>query len=67
MRCSILGFFLLILGILSKLTLNIVDKNLEIFDVFPKENFELRSNDESDALMVVLMLSLSKANSGTKK
>ena len=38
---TILGFFQLILGNPLRLTLNIIDKNLKVFEIFPKKDFKL--------------------------
>ena len=67
MRCPILGFFQLILGIFSKLTLDIVNKSLGISEVFSKKDFEFRSCDQSGTLMTILILSLSKADGAMRK
>ena len=65
--CSIVGFFLLILGILPKLTPNIVNKSLEIPKVFSKKDFEIRLCDRSRALITAFVLSPFKANNATEK
>lgn len=40
-----LGFFLLVLRVLLKLTPDIVDKGPTIFKVFPEKGFELKLRD----------------------
>ena len=67
MRCPISGFFQLVLGVLSKLTPNIINKSLVIFEIFSKEGFKLRPYDWNDAFMVAFMLSLSEADNTIEK
>ena len=56
MRYLILSFFKLVLGVSSKITLNIVDKNLGISKVFLKEDFEFKIYNWSDAFAAAIIL-----------
>ena len=63
----VLGFFQLILKILSKLIPDVVNQSLKIPKVFFKEGFELESYKKNDALVVALVMSSSEANSAIKE
>ena len=60
MRCLVLGFFQLILGVLPKLILEVVNEGLKTSKIFLKESFKLKLYDKSGAFMVALMLSSSE-------
>lgn len=66
-RCPVSGFFSLVLRVFPELTLDIVNKDLEISKVFFNKSFEIRLRNKSDALMTTLVLSSFKANSTTEK
>ena len=66
-RGSISGFFQLVLGVLSKLTSDTVNKSLEAPEIFPEEGIEFWPRDGSDAFVTLLVLSLSKADGATEE
>lgn len=66
-RCPILGFFQLILGVSSNLTPNIADTGLEISKVILEKDFKLRPHDKRGTLEVALILSPSEADGTAKK
>ena len=59
------SLFQFILRFHSKLTLDAIDKNLEVPKVFLEKSFEVRPCDESIVFIAMLMLNSSKANSAT--
>ena len=61
------SFFQLVLGIPSKLTLDAIDKSLEVFKVFLEESLEVRLRSQSNFLVAALMLGLSEADNAVKK
>ena len=65
--CPVLGFFQLIWGVSSKLTLNVVNKSPRIPKNFLEEGFEFWLCDQSGTLVTALMLSLSKADSAIEE
>ena len=67
MWCPVLNFFQLILGIVSKLILNIVDEGLRIPKVLPEEDFELWPRDWNGALRAAFVLSQSETDDVTEK
>lgn len=66
LECFVLGLILLVLGVFSKFTLNIVNKGLKNFETLFKKGFEFGSYNKNSAFIEVLVLSLSKADSATK-
>ena len=56
-RCPISDFLQLVLKIFSKLTPNIVNKDLEIFKVFSKKNFKLKLYNQNGVFIETLILS----------
>lgn len=52
----------MVLRVLSKLILDIFNKDLRCSKVFLEENFEVKSCDRSGALVATLILNPSKAN-----
>lgn len=60
-------FFLIDIEVFSKLTSNIISKNLKISNIFLEKSLELRLYDKSKALMVVLILCLLKTNDVIEK
>lgn len=64
--CLILGFFQLVLEILSKFTLDIINKNLEVSKVLLKKVFKVWLYDKSGTFIVALILSSLKADVTTK-
>lgn len=67
MRCIILGFFQLVLGVFSKLFLYVIDKGLKFFKIILEESFEVIPCDWSGVFIAALVLSLSKADGATKE
>ena len=67
MRSVVSSLFQLILGVPFKLAPDAINKSLRVSKVFLKESFKLRLRDWSDALMAMLVLGSSEANSATKK
>ena len=65
--CLISDFFQLILGVPPKLTPDAVNEGLRASEIFSKEGLELWPRDQSDALVVTLMLSPSEADRTTEK
>ena len=65
--CSISSFFQLVLGVLSKLTPDTVNKDLRVSEIFLEESFEVGPRDRSGAFVVVLVLSPFNADRATKK
>ena len=66
-KCLVSGLFKLVLRVFFKLTPDIFNKGLRISKVFSEKGFKFGLFDMSGALMVILMLSLSEANSAMKK
>ena len=60
------SFFQLVLGVPSKLILDIIDKGLEISKVFLKENLTIKSHNRIDAFVAAFILKLSEANGATE-
>ena len=66
LRCLVSDLFYLEFRIFSKLSRNIIDKNLRIPKVFLEENFKVRQYNKSSIFVVILILGVSKANNTTK-
>ena len=62
-----MGFFYLILEVFSKLTPDIINKSLKTSKIPTKKGFKFKLYDKNSALIVVLMLNLSKANEAIEK
>ena len=58
--------FQLVLGVPSKLTLDAINKDLRVFEVFLEESLKVKPRDRSGAFVAALMLGLFEANSATK-
>ena len=54
------------MGVLSKLTLNIINKDLKISKIFLKKDFKIRLYDKSNILMAMLMLGTFETNNVIK-
>ena len=57
----------MVLKILHKLTLDVVDKDLRIFEVFSEKSFEVRLCNKSNTLVALLVLGLSEADNAMEK
>ena len=51
-----MDFFLLVLEIPSKLTLNIIDKSLRVTKIFLQKDYQLEPRNQCDALIAALDL-----------
>lgn len=60
------SFFLMIFEISFKLTLDIVNKDLEFSKVLLEESFKIRQCDKCGIFVAALILSLFKADNATK-
>ena len=63
MRCQVLDFFQLILGVTPKLILDIVNQGLETTKVLYEEDFEVGLYNRNVVFVVAFVLSLSESNS----
>ena len=66
-RCPILGLFQVLLGVISKLIPDIVDKSLRISKILFEKSFKIGSCDKSSALVATYVLNLSKADEVIEK
>lgn len=62
MQYLVTNVFLLILGLLLQLALNIIDQGLRIHKVHLDKNFELELRDRGGALVAMLELGLMETN-----
>ena len=65
--CLVSGFFQLVLGVFSKLILNIVNKGLKIPKVLSKKSFKFWLHDKNGAIVMVFMLNLFEVDSTVEK
>lgn len=56
----------MVLRVHFKLTLNVINKSLEISEVFLEKSFEFKLYDRSGTLIPVIMLGSFEANSATE-
>lgn len=54
------------MGVLTKLAPDVVDKDLRVRKVFLEEGFEVRPRNKSNAFVMALMVSPSKADDATE-
>ena len=67
MWCPVSNLFQLVLGVPSKLILDIVNEDLRILEIFLEKDFEFWLHDWSGALVAALVLSLSEVDGAMNK